>query len=402
MEVIQNEYEEKVASSKTLTYDTIVTPFVKKMLEFLEDKKINDWPKMSKLIRGIDIYSEAIMTLYVSEYIKGNILPLTNNVFVTMLIKHPYLYNVVMQNKTMKDIKKFKSELLRELESSFNNMKATSEYELLHNLLNSKEIKPTTALDYYHYLLGFRYELSTMSRSFNELPKGDDISYHIVHLSYGLTDTRSIVIYKPVPRSRENLLYVENTNKSSAFNYPKVYNSKSLYTITDHNLKKISNYKDKTYVILCYDDAPEINKCTFTVAYLNEKGYLNKSEIEIFADGGYFPTITEQDLTSYINLNFAIETRIRKSQSEELRKMHNNIIHIISEAVRSLPSIIGVINTITRHPLIKEVINPKEIPFLKIYLQGLHKLEGITNVSVYQSYILGYFYKDESGTSLLT
>lgn len=401
MEEIQTEYEQKVIKSKSLSYDEIVVPSIIKMMEYLKDIPIDKWPTMSNIIRGMDIYSETITTMYISEYMKGNILPLTPNAFNIMLIKHPYLINIVLQNKTEIEVNEFKSKLMKNLESSFNNMSSTAEYELYSKLLSKTKNEFKTALDYYHYMLGFKFKLEGMSIKYDTLPKSNDICYHIVHLSYGLTDTRSIVIYKSIPRLRERLVYSNNIDKLTSFIYPKIHPATKMCEIVDSNFKSITKYLDKTYVVICYDDDPILKNCTFTVAYLGEKGYLNNREIEIFDGGGYFAAVNANDISSYINLNFAIENKHDKFPSTELQLLHGNILRVIQDSLSNLPVISNVIKSIMKHPLLPKIINTKETIFFEIYLSGMKSLEGITTPAVYQSYILGYFYKDEIGTALL-
>lgn len=397
---LQTDLNQKLMGDKSeLSYKKTVFPMAIKLFQELEGTK--SYPKKLVIDERIDIYSEAIALKVIHNYsngIKENTLPL--HCYVILLVKHPYLSFILQCNRSRTEWIKFRKQLLDECNSMFGTDYPSVQVNNFKEFMStpiSEKTDNISAVQIFHYMIGFRFEPNGIGIEYEHLPKGDDTSFFVINLSYNLKQKDSIVIYKSIDKIREKLLNVNTIDNFNPYIKPKTINkTTSPFVKTDNNLNIISNLKDKTYVLLCYNDSDDYKKCHYTISYYGENGFVDKSFIESFINGAIPKILTDDDITLYMESNFFKKINDEPEDLKQLKEEYIIFLNIIKDSFNKSTQQ-TILETIMSNENLNLIFDKTEMPFLRVYLSRLKTLE-VFNLANVVSYSLSYIYPDLFGT----
>lgn len=228
------------------TYESIIIPEANKILAELNKLPSTSWPKKLTISKSIDIYVEAlaIHLLYTySKHIKFNY-PL--HCVVNVLIKRPFLINIVQCGKNLNEWKEYSKELLNEISMMYGDTSSSKKINDLRSMLSQKYIESPSSIHSFHYLTGFSYESETTGITGEELLNklsesiSKDTIFISINVSYNLQNVKSIIVYQEIPKFREKLLNIDTIDKFNPFYQPKhIRRAETEYDLFDSKFNKI-------------------------------------------------------------------------------------------------------------------------------------------------------------------
>lgn len=394
-----------------LNYMSTLFPLVKELLAEFESKGLKFMAR-STFTLPVDIYIEAITYKFVTSYASGNQLTLPNECVILMLIRYPYFINILQCGRTYRQYLKYRKSLLDTFETMYP-MKTNEMVNHVHELLSTNiedvyDIRKCTMVAYLHYLVGFRFEKGSVAITADQLPKGDDISYLIVNLTYNLEDLNSIIIYKDNPKIKDKILNVDNIPKYKCIERPaNVTKAREPFVSVDTSLHTIEEYKPKVYVILCYNDYPELQKCHFTIAYYGDNGYVDGTFVNNMLQGSLPRSLTDEDVWNCINTTF-LKTFSDDPESidtlhDELRRLSDIVTKAYDDVKRENKSGVymfeGFIKNVLADERLANILDTEEMPYFKIYLTNCmviyaNNSEDVNIKDMLTTYVLSYIHED--------
>ena len=117
-------------------------------------------------------------------------------------------------------------------------------------------------LSKFHYLISFHF------KTFNK----NCSSYFVINVSCNLNNDDSIIVYQRIMQYRCNLLNEHTIDGFKSYIKPEILIIEII--IMDLDFEKHIKCTDRCYVLLCYNDEPEIKDCHFTFALYDKHSCL--------------------------------------------------------------------------------------------------------------------------------
>lgn len=413
--LIQQQVEEKMQTSQAFTYQSIILPAAKNVLNILKSEPIDKWPRHNKISNSVDIYIEALSIYVIYNYTKNIDVTYSPHIMMLVLLKHPYFINVFSIGKNKEEWDNCASDIINEYILSFGkNINMDTKYKLkgllskssiFGNSIKSEDNIKRSGLSRFNYMIGFYYlenEQGILKKdiidSISPIFKSKNIinyAYIIVNISFNVDNTDSIIIYKECPRFLERILIEDRVGQSNVFIHPKmIHKAREPFTLLDSNFKPIKHINDMEYgvVLLSYNDSDNVDTCHYMIARYGDDGYLNKKEMNDFLAYRVMRFLDSKLLELELIETFYIN---RNQEREDITELKRQYIQFISYTKRVFEEstketfIDKFIENIASVPIIRE----SEIRYLKIYLHGIYLLKMYNSHSVI-SYVSNYIYPD--------
>ena len=367
-----------------MSYDRVIKPLVTEMEEYMRTHDIKLMPKRTFNL-PVDIYTELITQKVVSNYANGIVSDkLPNECIILMLIRYPYFINIVQCNHTFKEYLRYRESLLETFDNMFP-VKSNEMVRHVRELLTTKiedayDLRTSSMVHYLHYLTGFRFERGMVAVTADALPKGPDVSYLVVNLTYNISNLNSIIIYHDSPKIKDKLLNVANIPNYKCIERPEnVCRADTPFISTDDTFKAIEYYKPNVYILLCYNDNEDIHRCHFTIAYYGENGFVSPEFVNNMLEGSLPTSITMTDVNNYINTVFMKTFSDDPESVDLLHKEIQTMIDIVCKAyddaklanLTKAPMYDHIIRSILADKRLPPIVHSDEIPFFKIYLTNM-------------------------------
>ena len=237
-----------------LSYNTSILPLIKRCLTDFETKHLKLFPT-NNISTPIDFYTELVTHIIITNYLQSTQIDIPNECYILMLLRYPYFINILQCNKTFAEYKSFRKSLSDTLDIMYPS-KTNQNVIHVQNLLNTNitetyNIRKCSAVHYFHYFIGFRFDNRYIAVTPDKLPNDADCSYFIVNLSYNLKKLSSIIIYHDNPKIKNKILNPVNIPKYKCLEKPSIIiRATEPFISVDTNFEKIEYYKQKVYILL--------------------------------------------------------------------------------------------------------------------------------------------------------
>lgn len=415
--------EDKLRSQQLLSYENVIIPITKEILDTLKNTPPANWPRHSNIASDIDIYIEALSIYVIYNYAKNIAIEYTPHVMMLVLLKHPYFINVFMIGKNYEEWTDLASKITNEFVLTFGkNVTYDHKYQL-KDLLNeatsfgssalNKTISERSGLSQYNYILGFHYSdktqgilkddvISYTSQLF-ESKKITNYIYIVVNTSFNIKNTNSIVIYKQLPKYPERIIDVKRIQNSKVFVNPdKIFKADKPVDILDRNFNLINNVDDSidyAIVLLSYNDAKDVDRNHYIIAEYGDNVYLTKSEMKDFLNRRVMRFLDAKLLELELIESFYKYCRSRNDDLTVLKRQYIQLStyakHIFETSTKE-----EFIDNFIKNISSVQIINPAEVQYLKLYLHGIHLLKIYSQDSVIR-FVTSYIYPDLLTTNVI-
>lgn len=366
-----------------MSYEADVRPIAIELLNELFAKQIYFIPKATYSL-PVDIYTEAIMVYVVNAYKNGKLnFRLPNECFILLLIRYPYFINILQCGKTFSKYEQFRKELLVTLDSMFpmktNEAVINVQRILSTNIVDTYDIDKCSVIHFFHYFIGFTFIPGKTTILKDQLPVGDGITYFIIHLSYNLSNTNAIVLYKDMPKVTDRILNADNMHKYKCVDTSaKVYQRNEPFECVNTSFTVVNKYGSKVYILLCYDDAEQLADCHFTIASFGESGYVDERFIHDMVRGSLPKSIELVDINNTINTTYLKTFSEPPETKSTLRDDYNAMMRIavgayeatINEGINDLRIFDAITNKMLIDDKLYTIIDKMEAPYFRIYMKG--------------------------------
>lgn len=437
------------------TYESIVIPEANKILAELNKLPSTSWPKKLTISKSIDIYVEAlaIHLLYTySKHIKFNY-PL--HCVVNVLIKRPFLINIVQCGKNLNEWKEYSKELLNEISMMYGDTSSSKKINDLRSMLSQKYIESPSSIHSFHYLTGFSYESGTTGiigeELLNKLSESitKDTIFISINVSYNLQNVRSIIVYQEIPKFREKLLNIDTIAKFNPFYQPKhIHRAETEYDLFDSKFNKIDKLPsiqappqrtESVKPMIQNSSQPSESNENQTSENVNEK---NKIEIEIenqnksiknlvnvssgfkafvilcyndsetplqchysLANFGSFKYLSYKEAKDFIDHKILtsvdseiFDNYLKEEYYNEISSEKKDPNDLKKDYTALMQRVREAFNNSTKFTFadkldVSGIIDPHEVPFFKIYLSRVKTLEPY-DIQTLLNYVLSYVYPD--------
>lgn len=398
-------------SYEDLNYTSVILPLVKELLAEFDAKELTLIAK-STFTLPVDIYTEAITYKFVTAYSEGiSLAKFPNECIILMLIRYPYFINILQCNRTFKQYINYRKSLLETFEIMYpmkTNEMVNHVYELLTTDIESVyDIRKCSMIEYLHYLMGFRFEKGSVAITADLLPKGSDVSYLIVNLTYNIDNLNSIIIYKDNPKIKDKILNVNNIPKYKCIEKPANISKATVPFISVNEfMHPIDEYKPRVYILLCYNDDKDLEKCHYTIAYYGTDGYVDGRFINNMLQGSIPRSLTDEDVWIYINTTF-LKTFSDDPESidtlhTELRRFADIVTKAFDDVKRENKTGVyffeGFITNVLADERLTSILHPDELPYFRIYLTNCmvifaNNSEDVNIKDLLVTYVLAYIHE---------
>ena len=332
IEIIEN-YQQTLDSlikdvKGEITYKTHLLPLAFKLFQQLEQS--HEYPKQTTIHKPIDIYTEAITLKIVHNYshnIKEDTLPL--NCYVLFIMRYPFLINILQCKRTKKEWIMFREQLLEQITLMFGaNKSRYAQLQLVEGMLKSNIESSTNEhiLSKFHYLISFHFKEELTGVKASELPRENGSSYFVINVSCNLNNDDSIIVYRRIMQYRCKLLNERTIDGFKSYIKPeKIYKQNDPYYFMDLNFDKHTKCTDRCYVLLCYNDEPEIKDCHFTVALYDKREYVDFDMIQSMIEGQVETILSNIEISDYINNVFNKTFFDEPEDLNQLKEMYSKL-----------------------------------------------------------------------------
>ena len=455
-------------STNTYTYESVIMPEVNKILSELNKLAPSSFPKKVQLEQKIDIYAEALAVHMIYTYDKSINFKYPLHAIVTVLLKHPFLINIVQSNKTSDEWSTLSQELMEDMKLTYGSIESNIQAKKLASLLQKSTLidSKVSSLHKFHYMSGFTFVPDcvgvTKSVLLNKLtsppPSNNSSSnssqqrdnrnnnndrnrnndnrsnsstpphhsahddghtsqsspssssqsqpshsfnsstvFIIVNVAYNLSIQSSVVIYRNIPKLREKLLNINTIDSLNPIYKPsKIYTPSAPYTICDSKFNVISSLPssfDSALILLSYNDEQNIQDCHFSLAQYNGSPFIPPSIARSFLSYKLLKHIDTKIFENYLKEEFYNKIANEKQPTNDLKRECAQILIYTRDTFNRSTQKNFVQNFMSQISSITTLINPKELPCLRVYLSKISTIEPY-DLQTVSNYIISYIQPD--------
>lgn len=413
---IQQHMESKLRTDQSLTYESVIIPAAKKVLNMLKNIDIEKWPTHKNIANDIDIYIEALSIYVIYNYSKNIEVKYPPHIQMLVLLKHPYFINVFTIGKNREEWEECSAKILDDYLNTFGkNVTIDNKYKLKRLLSESstfgesvkgKEISERSGLSRFNYMLGFHYleneqgilkeEVVTHVSQIFESKNTSNFIYIVVNISFNVENTDSIIIYKELRKNADRILSNERVQQFDAFKSPDiVHKATEPVALFDHNFKRINHISDDIeygIVLLSYNDSESEESSHFIIARYGENAYLNRNEINDFLKYRIMKFLDSKLLEIDLIESFYINYNKHSNDLMDLKRQYVQLATYTKNTFEQSTKESFVENFIKNVSSV-DIFHQSEIPYLKLYLQGINILKSYEKDSII-TFVTNYIYPD--------
>jgi len=312
--------EIKESCQKGLVKYCNLTKMLNKLDELLTTDKY--WPELSsndivKAITNFDLYIDVITNHIINRYVNmepNDDLPIYCYLYV--IIIKPFLYNVLGCMRTNTELQRFKVELLSLLEPIERENPTNANILKIKGLLEMNEFEnyaSATALQHFKYLADAVFAGGCQHILWSDINKRDDVSYILIHSSYNNKRKDSLFVMSNTRHNNFQQVLSEDFVRNAKFiiHPTSTYEATEPFSIVDGNIKPLKGIKNKSILLICYDDDKDLNKCHYTICaypYFEDKfkgQLLSRQQVERKLDGEIYKCIDKETLYNLLDIDNA-------------------------------------------------------------------------------------------------
>ena len=301
-----------------------------------------------------------------------------------ILVKHPYLLCLIQFGISYNNWLQMRKDILHELNIIFGDDSILPEVLKVRDMLSTElpkswteYVKKFSAIQCSNFLVSFNWredlisiDYAELNKKLSELSHGNDYSILLINVAYKIENTNSIVMYHNIPKLKDKLLNINTIGEFKAYDVAKnVKKQLQPFTCVSSKLKEISLDKmlNCNFIVMCYNNDVDISKCKFTVALDCEHGYVNKSKVYEFLNGTVHRIFSKDEIDYYLETNFYRNIADKPENVDDLRMKYFEFTKLVQEVFSYSTRRNFAIN-ILKHPKIKNIFDPKEMPFFSVYV----------------------------------
>lgn len=386
--MLQKEYLKSLIDNDDKIY--ILNEYIKKVGEMITKIKFED------IVNSINFYESNIFIEYfikqlITEgeikYFQKNI----NEIYFYIVFYHNKFYELIMNNKTLKEYDDIRHDLLTILENKKDMIKE-AQYNKLFNIFSMEIHKDNiTALEYCYFLSWASFNPKTVN-----IPKKTIIEHNIndiltINATYNLKFDESIIMYNKIDEIISPTLTKELIEQTKRYNhYPIKEHAKEPVSIYDKEFKKIKELKTNEITVLIdygngyytqlYKDGNPIN-----IKFAKD---IQNRVIKCSANKKLLFDIDNKDLFNYLPSECYHEKLDKELLITSLDIMKRIVIESFNAENKQ-----QTINNILKHPSLKTILKNEEKDIFKLYLNYIPMLD-IYEVKEIERYCCNYLYED--------
>ena len=161
----------------------------------------------------------------------------------------------------------------------------------------------------------------------------------------------------------------------------RIYKQNDPYYFMDLNFEKHTKCTDRCYVLLCYNDEPEIKDCHFTFALYGKHEYVNFEMILSMIEGQVEPILLNAEISDYINIVINKTFFEEPEDLNQLKGMYSKLSKRVLEIFDKLTKK-NIVFKILNDETIISIINEQEMNVFKFYLSRLPMINSRDKISV--------------------
>lgn len=298
-----------------------------------------------------------------------------------MLIRYPYFINILQCNKSYIEYIKFRKTLNEAYEEMFKGSKYSTDIENVKNILNidisSYDIRKCSAIHYFHYMVCFHFDKQFIGITYDDLPKDDSITFFIINAAYNVYDTESIIIYKSIDKAKTQLLDINNMHKYKYLIKPKqVFKPSKPFVMVNNKFAPITKLSKKVYILICYNNDEQLDKCHFTIALYDKNGFVDDVFIDKFIQGNIPKSIDNDNISDYLRMMFIKTFPDNNENISELHKEISLMAKIAGDGIKAaMDDKTPISSKILNDKRLMTILTKAELPFFKLYLREVDKLD---------------------------
>ena len=392
-----------ISNPDELTYEKVVIPSVKKLLNEFSSTQPQTFPIKHSLIKPVDIYAEAL-TIYIIQH-PELIFPVPLLVFV--VIAHPFMLQIIQYGHNHITWNKLRPELLETIDNDFSSIPQAKQ---IRQLLERQTIDSSfaSAFHLFHYLYGFYYKSETTGKHVSELRPFIDqlVKQHAnkliiisINATYNILRPESVICYNDVPRSPTKILNENNIENFKSFT-PSACQQKpsSSFDILDTSFRLLSDIpEDYTHalVLINYNNTKSFTDNTYTVAHFGPNTVLDKKQVRDFLAYKVIRKIPNVLLVFHLEEAFYANVYSNSLKVDDLKRSYTRLMNTITSTFHSTTDPSAFIDKLVT--LIKadhnDLIPAQEMKWFILYLSKLKRIQPY-DISTVMQYVLGYVYPD--------
>lgn len=411
----QSNVNSKLTHTPT-TYENALLSSVQKIIQAFDatlaksgiQMLINNMPKKLTFANNkhhIDVYAESL-TLYIIRHLE---IMFPHHLTLYALLYHPFLLSVIQLKHNVDSWDKLRLELLETLDNEFSSLPEAKSLKPL--LQQSPKLSKLSAFQQFHYLLGFYFNPSMVSKTptelttpINELLHSNNInpaSTFIISInaSHNIERKNSIICYHDIPRSQTKILNESTIESFNSFDIsPCKQQATSPFSLMNLKFEPINNVPNNftnALVVINYNESDGVNH--YTVALFGKIGVLNKYQATDFMSFKLLRSIPQPIISFYLQESFYSKIYTADDSStniETLKRSYTQLMNTISRtfsqsnnAIEYITNIIAAVKS--NHA---DLIQSPELPFFSIYLTKLKRMKY--DIQTVIDHTLAYIYPD--------
>ena len=366
-------------TNNNIHYDNIISRISK--LENILLENLSSLPEHKNISPNIDIYTEALTNIAISQYLKKQCISLPPYCTLLILSVHLILSEIFICNRTLSEWNKYRQTLIDESLRIFGeNPKHEGTVTLIKYLNIPIDESDKSALWHAKYFINYTFKPEFINITCDNLPQyGEDVNYILVNASYNNDIPESIVLYKDILKTNARLLNPQTIDKFIPYEVKQPVQSTSWYTICDSHLNPTKEIKYNTYILLCYNDDRFYQKCHYSVAF-GDEDFITPSEAKLFISHVSNRSITKADIDIYRK---KMILKLCEDEQPSVRELFSQITKLKDAASRCFDNDRNTcIKNLINNPTIKSVLHPNELKWFAIYIQKIKVLPIYTIASV--------------------
>ena len=391
------------------TYNSIMLPSIEALVQKMESINISTLPTKLTISKPVDVYAEALTVFAIRN--PNAVLPI--RLIAYIIVAHPFMLTVFQLRHNHKSYQTFQTQLLETMENDFD---ALPQAKPLIRILKQPMLEQSacSAFHQFHYLMGFYFKPNSIAQTpsnltaqIDELVKDNHINkqqliFIAINAAFNVKNTNSIIMYSNVPKSKARII-----NESTIESFNSIHQSnqtqqpKSPFTILNHQFSPLNistNETDKlnythSLVLINYNDGTDYSTNHYTIAYFGKFGVLDKRLTLEFISFKLLRAIDNRLLTFYLQESFYEHIYDNQLTIDQLKRSYTQLMNATSSAFNRSNSSSECINNIIANVSAQQLIDEHEMPYFKVYLSKLNKLQPYDTQNVI-NYVLAYIYPD--------
>lgn len=362
----QKKLDEILSRGDNYDYDEIIINLCENLVSQL-GHDLSTYP-VKRSIEIIDIYYECLYHFWVMN--RKIRFPL--KLLIMLMSYRNIIYYSILLTKTYEDGKKWREQIYEEIYDMFGNDKPYSINKFVELIkLSDIDIENTSAITYFHYFVGFKFNKKYIGIDKETLLKyiGKYDSIIFINITYNSKfHNDSVYVYRDIDtKFGEKLIDKESIEKFKPMFPVEISNKPTSLVTIDGNIG------DVNFVVINY------NNEYFTILSNNEEILkFNKFETEKFINGGIPNFITNEEYLDHAKLMFfqsinRVIAPININESTELGSIlpdHRNIYRKIQPILDFYINNNDLNNKNTFHSMIQEINEKIDVEEVRMEPEG--------------------------------